>query len=125
MKRMLVITVAALALCACLFALVGCGSTDKKDIQGVWLVDGSTVTVVYTEDELKMVGLTYGYSLNPGKKTITYTYGSDKGEGTYELADGKLTITQTDADGTEQVSTFTKVSDDVEAEPQADYGEEE
>ena len=58
----------ALALSACLLGAAGCsGSTDAKDLQGVWSVEGSepTVTVVFTGEQWKLAtGITYDYTLD-------------------------------------------------------------
>ena len=111
---------AALAL-ACLFGLAACGDGDKDALKGEWRVKDTQVTVVFTDTQWKMVQSTFDYTLDSGKKTITYTADGMSGSATYELSsDGKqLTLNEDDGNGGTKTTVFDKVSDDTQAQPSA------
>ena len=113
----------ALALSACLLGAAGCsGSTDAKDLQGVWSVEGSepTVTVVFTGEQWKLAtGITYDYTLDTKGKVISYSVDGMSGSSTYEFSEDKQTLTLTEDTGNGETKTtvFDKVSADTQAEP--------
>ena len=113
----------ALALSACLLGAAGCsGSTDAKDLQGVWSVEGSepTVTVVFTGEQWKLAtGITYDYTLDTKGKVISYSVDGRSGSSTYEFSEDKQTLTLTEDTGNGETKTtvFDKVSADTQAEP--------
>ena len=113
----------ALALSACLLGAAGCsGSTDAKDLQGVWSVEGSepTVTVVFTGEQWKLAtGITYDYTLDTKGKVISYSVDGMSGSSTYEFSEDKQTLTLTEDTGNGETKTtvFDKVSGDTQAEP--------
>ncbi len=110
------------SLVACLFLLSGCGSGDKKAIQGVWQAEGTDVTFVFTDTEFKMVGNTFTYTMDTNAKTINYKSGDlDYGSAQYSFSDNgkKLTLNEDDGNGGTKTTNFDKVSDDTSAEPAA------
>ena len=113
----------ALALSACLLGAAGCsGSTDAKDLQGVWSVEGSepTVTVVFSGEQWKLAtGITYDYTLDTKGKVISYSVDGMSGSSTYEFSEDKQTLTLTEDTGNGETKTtvFDKVSADTQAEP--------
>ena len=113
----------ALALSACLLGAAGCsGSTDAKDLQGVWSVEGyePTVTVVFTGEQWKLAtGITYDYTLDTKGKVISYSVDGMSGSSTYEFSEDKQTLTLTEDTGNGETKTtvFDKVSADTQAEP--------
>lgn len=114
---------AALAF-VCLFGLAACGGGDKDTLKGEWKVQGTQVTVVFTDTQWKMVQSTFDYQLDQGAKTITYTADGMSGSATYELSsDGKqLTLNEDDGNGGTKTTVFDKVSDDTQAQPSAGTG---
>lgn len=111
---------AVVCLCACLLALPGCSSGDQKMLQGTWQVEGTDVTVVFTDTEFKMVGNTFTYTMDSGAKTINYKSGDiDFGSAQYSFEDNgkKLTLREDDGNGGTKTTNFDKVSDDTSGEP--------
>ena len=105
-------------------ALAGCSSdsADHKALMGEWQVEDTEVTVVFTEDELKMVGETFGYTLDEDEGVIDYT-SEDEAYGTaeYTFSDDNQTLelVEDDGSGGTTTTTFVKLSDDTDAEPSA------
>lgn len=105
-------------------ALAGCSSdsADHKALMGEWQVEDTEVTVVFTEDELKMVGETFGYTLDEDEGVIDYT-SEDEAYGTaeYTFSDDNQTLelVEDDGSGGTTTTTFVKLSDDTDAEPTA------
>lgn len=123
-QRMTALLMSLLCVCACAAFLAGCSSSDTTDIQGQWKVGDSDVTCVFTDTELKMVGSTFGYTLDTGAKTISYTNGGlDAGSAEYSFSDDKQTLTLVEdsgnGDGEKKTTTFTKIDNDTSAEPTA------
>ena len=121
MKKYITIAV-ALCLFAGALALGGCGSNDHSLLQGEWQVEGTAVTVVFTEDELKMVGETFGYTIDTDEQVINYTSNDeDYGQAAYTFSDDgqTLTLEESDGSGGTTTTTFVKLSDDTSAEPVA------
>ena len=120
MRSIKYVAVAAVfCLVASMFSLVGCGSDDAQYFKGEWQIKDSDVTVVFTGTEFKNGAANFGYTVDSGKKTITFTSGSMTGGGSYELSDDHKTLKliETNADGVEVTTTFEKLSDDVTKEP--------
>ena len=116
--------VLATVLVAGALAVAGCDSTsaDHEALMGEWQVDDTEVTVVFTEDELKMVGETFGYTIDDDEQVITYTSNDeDYGTAQYSFSEDyqSLELVEDDGSGTETTTSFTKISDDTEAEPTA------
>lgn len=120
-KRMLAVLAAALIACACALVLVACGSSDKADLVGEWKISGTEVTVVFSDTEFKLVGNTFEYTLDDGKKTITYSSGGAKGSAQYSFSDNKqqLTLKESDGAGGTKTTVFNKVSSNGDAQPSA------
>ena len=110
-------------------ALAGCSSdsADHKALMGEWQVEDTEVTVVFTEDELKMVGETFGYTLDEDEGVIDYT-SEDEAYGTaeYTFSDDNQTLelVEDDGSGGTTTTTFVKLSDDTDAEPSAGDSED-
>ena len=113
----------ALAVClvACMLLASACSSsTDAKDIQGEWRVKDSEVTVVFTDTQFKTYGQSFDYTIDTNAKTISFKQGSmDSNDNKYTLSEDKKTLTLDESAnlGEEKVTTFEKVSDNVDAEP--------
>ncbi len=122
--RVAALVAAAMLACACLFGLAACGGGDKDAFKGEWKVQGTQVTVVFTDTQWKMVQNTFDYTLDSGAKTITYTTDGMSGSATYEFSsDGKqLTLNENDGSGGTKTTVFDKVSDDTQAQPSAGAG---
>lgn len=117
-KRTLALFAAIVGIFAGLCALTACGSGDAQAIKGEWQVQGTNVTVVFTDDKFKMVGNEYDYSVDSNAKTITYTSGAMQGVANYTLGEGGKQLTLVENDGA-KTTVFDKVSDDTSAEPSA------
>lgn len=131
MKRQLIAMAAGVTMLAgSMFGLVGCGAATSPDVDGIkgeWKIENTdpTVTTVFTDSEWKLVGSTYTYTLDTGKKELNFeqTGNADmKGTATYEFNEDytKLTITQQNDSGEEQSQVFDKISSDTSAEPTYD-----
>lgn len=120
-KRICTALAAALCACVCALVLVACGSSDKADLVGEWKIDGTEVTVVFSDTEFKLVGNTFDYTLDDGKKTITYSSGGAKGSAQYSFSDNKqqLTLKESDGAGGTKTTVFNKVSSNGNAQPSA------
>ncbi len=103
--------------CACLFALAGCGSSDKADFIGEWKIANTEVTVVFSDSKFKLVGNTFDYKVDPGNKTITYSSGGAKGSAKYTFSSDKKQLTLEENGG--KTTVFNKVSNNGDAEPSA------
>ena len=121
-KRICALAVVTVALCACLLALAGCGSSDQKDLIGEWKVQGTNVTVVYDDKQFKTYGTTFDYTIDTNAKTITTTNGSFTGLANYSYSDDKqtLTLNEDDGNGGTKTTVFDKVSSNGDAEPSVD-----
>ena len=55
---------------------------DAADIQGTWVIDGSSATITVTDSEIKMSDdVSYSYSLDTFSKTISFSFGKYAGSG--------------------------------------------
>ena len=120
-KRMLAALAALLCALACLFMLAACGSGDKADLVGEWKIDGTEVTVVFSDSKFKLVGNSFDYAIDEGKKTITYSSGGAKGSAEYSFSSDKqkLTLKESDGAGGTKTTVFNKVSSNGDAQPSA------
>lgn len=121
-RQRIVIAVIALA-CAfvCLFSLSACGSSDASSFVGEWKIQNTQVTVVFSDTKFKLVGNTFDYTVDDGKKTITYKSGNATGTASYSFSSDKkqLTLEENDGNGATKTTVFDKISDNGNAEPSA------
>ena len=81
---------------------------DTADIQGTWLIDGSSTTITISSSDIAMTSeVSYPYTLDTFQKTITFSFEQYSGSGSYSFSPERdtLVITETDAETGEQVST--------------------
>ena len=81
---------------------------DTADIQGTWVIDGTSDTITITDTDMVMTDeVSYSYSLDTFQKTITFSFKQYSGSGSYAFSPERTTlvITETDADSGENVST--------------------
>lgn len=81
---------------------------DTADIQGTWLIDGSSQTITITDTDMVMTEeVSYPYTLDTFRKTISFSFKQYNGSGSYAFSPERTTlvITETDADSGESVST--------------------
>lgn len=81
---------------------------DKVDIQGTWVIEGSSQTITFTDADIVMTPeVSYPYTLDTFQKTISFSFKQYNGSGSYSFSPERTTlvITETDADSGEKVST--------------------
>ena len=84
---------------------------DTADIQGTWVIDGSSATITVTDSEIKMSDdVSYSYSLDTFNKTISFSFGKYTGSGSYAFSPERdtLVITEENPDS-EQGKASTKL----------------
>ena len=84
---------------------------DAADIQGMWVIDGSSATITVTDSEIKMSDdVSYSYSLDTFNKTISFSFGKYAGSGSYAFSPERdtLVITEENPDS-EQGKASTKL----------------
>ena len=84
---------------------------DAADIQGTWVIDGSSATITVTDSEIKMSDdVSYSYSLDTFNKTISFSFGKYTGSGSYAFSPERdtLVITEENPDS-EQGKASTKL----------------
>ena len=84
---------------------------DAADIQGTWVIDGSSATITVTDSEIKMSDdVSYSYSLDTFNKTISFSFGKYTGSGSYAFSPERDTfvITEENPDS-EQGKASTKL----------------
>ena len=84
---------------------------DAADIQGTWVIDGSSATITVTDSEIKMSDdVSYSYSLDTLNKTISFSFGKYTGSGSYAFSPERdtLVITEENPDS-EQGKASTKL----------------
>lgn len=96
---------------------------DTADIKGEWLVSDGSMVVVIDDQSIKMPDAVYDYSLDTGKKTITFTFAELSGGGSYDFSDGRKTLTVSEGQENVVVTTFYKMSDKAQAKPRKLSGE--
>lgn len=126
-KRLITCIITMACAFACVFPLAGCGSSDANNFVGEWKIKDTDVTVVFTGDEFKLVGNTFGYSVDPGAKTLTLTAGDATGTSAYSFSNNNQTLTleEDDGNGGTKTTVFEKISNDGSAEPSANGVEED
>ena len=81
---------------------------DNADIQGTWVIDGTSQTITITDTDIVMTAdVSYPYTLDTFQKTISFSFKQYNGSGSYAFSSERTTlvITETDADTGENVST--------------------
>lgn len=81
---------------------------DTADIQGTWVIDGSSQSITINETDIVMTDdVLYPYTLDTFQKTISFSFKQYSGSGSYAFSPERTTlvITETDADTGEKVST--------------------
>ena len=81
---------------------------DAADIQGTWVIDGSSQSITINETDIVMTDdVSYPYTLDTFQKTISFSFKQYSGSGSYAFSPERTTlvITETDADAGEKVST--------------------
>ena len=96
---------------------------DTADIKGEWLVSDGSMVMVIDDQSIKMPDAVYDYSLDTGKKTITFTFAELSGGGSYDFSDGRKTLTVSEGQENVVETTFYKMSDKVQAKPRKLSGE--
>lgn len=98
---------------------------DAKDFQGQWKIEGTNASIVITDSEIRLTdSVSFGYELNTFEKTLTYSYASFTGEGSYVFSPERdvLTITDVSTDpdegDTNQSMHLLKVSNQAVGEPE-------
>lgn len=121
--KRIISAIAAFCLAASLFVLAGCaGDSDAQDLKGEWKVQGTEVTFVFTGDKLKSLAGELEYTLDTGKKTISYKQdGQEYSSASYSFSEDRKTLTLDEhyEDGGQRQTIFEKVSDNPDAEPSA------
>lgn len=84
---------------------------DAADIQGTWVIDGSTATISITDSEIKMNDeVSYSYSLDTFNKTVSFQFGKYIGSGSYAFSPERTTLVITEENpDSEQGKASTKL----------------
>lgn len=73
---------------------------DAADFQGAWYANGTTSLVTVDGQEIHLTSdVAYGYTLDTGAKTITFTFGDLQGQGRYRFSADRSELVITDGDG--------------------------
>lgn len=73
---------------------------DAADFQGAWYANGTTSLVTVDDQEIHLTSdVAYGYTLDTGAKTITFTFGDLQGQGRYRFSADRSELVITDGDG--------------------------
>lgn len=73
---------------------------DAADFQGAWYANGTTSLVTVDGQEIHLTSdVAYGYTLDTGAKTITFTFGDLQGQGSYRFSADRSELVITDGDG--------------------------
>lgn len=73
---------------------------DAADFQGAWYANGTTSLVAVDGQEIHLTSdVAYGYTLDTGAKTITFTFGDLQGQGRYRFSADRSELVITDGDG--------------------------
>ena len=73
---------------------------DAADFQGTWYANGTTSLVTVDGQEIHLTSdVAYGYTLDTGAKTITFTFGDLQGQGRYRFSADRSELVITDGDG--------------------------
>lgn len=72
---------------------------DAADFQGAWYANGTTSLVTVDDQEIHLTSdVAYGYTLDTGAKTITFTFGDLQGQGRYRFSADRSELVITDGD---------------------------
>ena len=72
---------------------------DAADFQGAWYANGTTSLVTVDGQEIHLTSdVAYGYTLDTGAKTITFTFGDLQGQGRYRFSADRSELVITDGD---------------------------
>lgn len=70
---------------------------DAADIQGTWVVDGTETAITFTDSDIKMTDdVSFSYSLDTFKKTISFSFGKYSGSGSYAFSPERTTLVITE-----------------------------
>lgn len=73
---------------------------DAADFQGAWYANGTTSLVTVDGQEIHLTSdVAYGYALDTGAKTITFTFADLQGQGRYRFSADRSELVITDGDG--------------------------
>ena len=73
---------------------------DAADFQGAWYANGTTSLVTVDGQEIHLTSdVAYGYTLDTGAKTITFTFADLQGQGRYRFSADRSELVITDGDG--------------------------
>lgn len=87
---------------------------DVQDIQGEWVVQGSSVSVFFTNDKILLTKkLPYDYKIDPVAKTLTFSFGKFQGSGRYMFRHNRTQLVILDGATFSPVSTLRDDIDDM------------
>jgi hypothetical protein len=100
---------------------------DAADIQGEWLIEDEAITVVISEDEIRMPNdITFKYVLDQDAGTIELTNDKATATDTYSFSDNRKEVTIVEqVNGEESTLVLEKLSKSTSAEPQKNYDKSE
>lgn len=81
---------------------------DAADIQGTWVADGTEQVITITDTTIQWTDtVSYDYTLDTFGKSITFSFKQYSGQGSYAFSEDRnaVSITETDADTGEDVTT--------------------
>lgn len=74
--------------------------TTPPTSKGAWYANGTTSLVTVDGQEIHLTSdVAYGYALDTGAKTITFTFGDLQGQGRYRFSADRSELVITDGDG--------------------------
>lgn len=87
---------------------------DVQDIQGEWVVQGSSVSVFFTNDKILLTKkLPYDYKIDPVAKTLTFSFGKFQGSGRYMFRHNRTQLVILDGATFSPVTTLRDDIDDM------------
>ncbi len=87
---------------------------DAHDIQGEWMVNGTPVSVFFTNDKILLTNkLPYTYKLDPVAKTLTFSFGKFQGSGRYMFRHNRTQLVILDGATFSPVTTLRDDIDDM------------
>ena len=83
---------------------------DARDFQGSWQMAGAASAVAIDGDVIRLTeDVAYAYRLDPGSKTLSFTFGMYSGKGRYRFSLDRQTLVIQDGD----FSWFSTLTDDA------------
>ena len=83
---------------------------DARDFQGSWQMAGAASAVAIDGDVIRLTeDVAYAYRLDPGSKTLSFTFGTYSGKGRYRFSLDRQTLVIQDGD----FSWFSTLTDDA------------